>query len=179
MLANLPGDEPPPASGPEDLAYTIFTSGSTGTPKGVQVLHRAAVHLVEWINETFGVGPADRVLFVTSLCFDLSVYDVFGLLAAGGSIRIASTPEMRDPVRLVRALYREPITFWDSAPAFLQQLVPLFEAEPAPAETALRRVFLSGDWIPVALPDQVRAVFRGARMIALGGATEATVWSNW
>ncbi|HEX5715639.1 MAG TPA: amino acid adenylation domain-containing protein, partial [Thermoanaerobaculia bacterium] len=178
-LASLPEDAPPPAAGLEDLAYTIFTSGSTGTPKGVQVLHRAAVHLVEWVNESFGVGPADRVLFVTSLCFDLSVYDVFGLLAAGGSIRIASTPEMRDPVRLVRALFTEPITFWDSAPAFLQQLALIFEAEPAPAETALRRVFLSGDWIPVALPDQVRSVFRGARMIALGGATEATVWSNW
>ncbi len=162
--------------GADDLAYVIFTSGSTGAPKGVMVRHAPAVNLIDWVNGTFGVGPADRVLFVTSLSFDLSVYDVFGLLAAGGSVRVATADETRDPERLVRALAEEPVTFWDSAPAALQQLVPFFGGE-APA--ALRLVFLSGDWIPVALPDQVRRRFAGAEVVGLGGATEATVWSNF
>ena len=167
----------PHPAGPDDLAYIIFTSGSTGTPKGVMVRHRPAVNLVHWVNTTFGVGPSDRLLFVTALSFDLSVYDVFGTLAAGGTIRLASSEELRDPERLVRLLTEEGITFWDSAPAALQQLVPFFPA-PGTAQPSLRRVFLSGDWIPLSLPDRVRQSFPDARVISLGGATEATIWSN-
>jgi amino acid adenylation domain-containing protein/thioester reductase-like protein/non-ribosomal peptide synthase protein (TIGR01720 family) len=176
----LPGGGLPPRCGPDDLAYIIFTSGSTGTPKGVMVRHAPAVHLIEWVNRTFGVGPGDRLLFITALSFDLSVYDVFGMLAAGGTVRIASAAELRDPEAQVRVLCREPITFWDSAPAALQQLVPFFPAPGPPAgPPALRLVFQSGDWIPVTLPDRVREAFPRARFISLGGATEATVWSNF
>ena len=81
-------------------------------------------NLIDWVNSTCAVGPADRVLFITSLGFDLSVYDVFGLLAAGGSIRVAVREELEDPRALARILAEEPITFWDSAPAALSQLVP-------------------------------------------------------
>jgi amino acid adenylation domain-containing protein len=175
-LAARPEDDTPPRSGPEDLAYIIFTSGSTGTPKGVMVPHRPVVNLIDWVNRTFDVQPTDRVLFITSLCFDLSVYDIFGLLAAGGVVRVVSDRDAHEPEALVRLLCREPITFWDSAPAALQQLAPFLPAEPV--EARLRLVFLSGDWIPVALPNRVRATFPRARLVALGGATEATVWSN-
>ncbi|MES1241993.1 MAG: amino acid adenylation domain-containing protein [Acidobacteriota bacterium] len=174
------GDEPAGQVGPEDLAYIIFTSGSTGNPKGVMVRHEPVLNLIEWVNRTFGVGPADRVLFITSLTFDLSVYDIFGILAAGGSIRVASSAEVREPRQLLRALLEEPITFWDSAPAALQQLVPFLagEGRGGAEPPALRLVFLSGDWIPVGLPGPIRETFPGARIVGLGGATEATVWSN-
>ncbi|MEM9291569.1 MAG: amino acid adenylation domain-containing protein [Acidobacteriota bacterium] len=161
-----------------DLAYVIFTSGSTGEPKGVMVHHRPAVNLVHWVNSSFGVGSSDRVLFVTALTFDLSVYDIFGLLAAGGSIRVATEEELREPQHLVDALRAEPVTIWDSAPAALQQLTPLLPEPGTVDSAALRLVLLSGDWIPVAMPDRVRGAFPGARLIAMGGATEATVWSN-
>ena len=175
-----PADPLPPAGDPDDLAYVIFTSGSTGRPKGVMVRHRAAAHLVDWVNRRFGVGPADTLLFVTALSFDLSVYDVFGTLAAGGTIRLATEAERADPQRLARILGEEGITFWDSAPAALQQLVPyLAPPEPGAEEPALARVFLSGDWVPLALPDRVRRAFPRAEVVALGGATEATVWSNF
>ena len=169
---------------PDAIAYVIFTSGSTGTPKGVVVQHRPAAALCHWVNATFGIGPGDRGLFATSLSFDLSVYDVFGLLAAGGTVRIATESEMLDPRELARVLVEESITFWDSAPAALQQLVPFLPAAPGgggpdrPAP-ALSLVFLSGDWIPVGLPGRIREAFPGARVIGLGGATEATVWSNY
>ncbi|HEY6323871.1 MAG TPA: condensation domain-containing protein, partial [Thermoanaerobaculia bacterium] len=176
----LPGSGLPPRCGPDDLAYIIFTSGSTGTPKGVMVRHAPAVHLIEWVNRTFAVGRGDRLLFITALSFDLSVYDVFGMLAAGGTVRIASAAELRDPEAQVRILCREPITFWDSAPAALQQLAPFFPAPGAPGwPPPLRLVFQSGDWIPVTLPDRVREAFPRARFVSLGGATEATVWSNF
>ncbi len=162
------------------IAYVIFTSGSTGTPKGVMVRHQPVINLINWVNQTFAVNSGDRMLFVTSLCFDLSVYDIFGMLAVGGSIQVALERDLQEPERLLDILYHEPITFWDSAPAALQQLVPFF---PVPGmndeRSRLRLVFLSGDWIPVKLPDQVRWAFPGAEVVSLGGATEATVWSNF
>ncbi len=172
----LPGDRLLPLATPEDVAYVIFTSGSTGTPKGVVVRHRPAVNLVDWINGRFAVGEADRLLFVTSLGFDLSVYDIFGLLAAGGSIRVASAAEVREPERLVELLESGECTLWDSAPAALQQLVPALPV--AASGSRLRLVLLSGDWIPLPLPRRVRQAFPGAEVVALGGATEATIWSN-
>jgi amino acid adenylation domain-containing protein len=169
---------PPAVATPDDVAYVIHTSGSTGEPKGIVVQHRPAANLVDWINRTFEVGPEDRALFVTSLAFDLSVYDIFGLLAAGGTVHVATSEELGEPDRLADLLRNGGITLWDSAPAALVRLAPLFPAEPDP-ESRLRRVLLSGDWIPVTLPDRVRQAFPRAGVMALGGATEATVWSNW
>jgi amino acid adenylation domain-containing protein/non-ribosomal peptide synthase protein (TIGR01720 family) len=178
-LASCPVSRPARHAGPEDLAYVIFTSGSTGRPKGVTVRHRPAVNLIDWVNRTFEIGPGDRLLFVTSLCFDLSVYDIFGMLAAGGTVRVATQPELANAQVLAGVLAEEPITFWDSAPAALQQLVPFLPPAAAGREPALRLVFLSGDWVPLPLPGEIRASFPGAEVIALGGATEATVWSNF
>jgi thioesterase domain-containing protein/acyl carrier protein len=142
------------------------------------VQHRPAANLVDWINRTFEVGPGDRGLFVTSLAFDLSVYDIFGVLGAGGTVHVATSEELGEPDRLIDLLRNGGITLWDSAPAALVRLASLFPAEADP-ESRLRRVLLSGDWIPVTLPDRVRQAFPQARVMALGGATEATVWSNW
>ncbi len=187
----------------DDRAYVIYTSGSTGRPKGVLLRHRPVVNVLDWVNKTFAVGPNDRQLFVTSLSFDLSVYDIFGVLGAGGSIRVASEEDLRDPASLLGILKNEPITIWDSAPAALSQLVPFFsraaggrrevegentsgvEGEnslhplPSTLPARLRLTMLSGDWVPVPLPEQVRNTFPKARIVSLGGATEAAIWSNW
>ncbi len=165
---------------PDDLAYVIYTSGSTGNPKGVMVAHKPFINLFEWCCRTCGFGPDDSVLFTTSLGFDLSVFDIFGMLGCGGKIYIAGDGERKDAARLARMLCTKEITFWDSAPAALQLLVPALKAQPRPvANTKLRQIFLSGDWIPVSLPDDIREVFPAAQVMSLGGATEATVWSNY
>ena len=165
---------------PSDIAYVIYTSGSTGTPKGVYVKHQAVINLIEWVNRSYQVGEKDRVLFVTSLCFDLSVYDMFGVLSTGGSLRVVSSPDVRNPERLYEILTTEPITFWNSAPAAFNQLVPYMNA---PVPNHLRLVFLSGDWIPVTFPDKIRDTFatpeKPVAVVSYGGATEATVWSNY
>jgi len=176
-IATFGTEKPACPARPDDVAYIIYTSGSTGRPKGVVVRHRPALNLLDWVNQTFKVGPQDRLLFVTSICFDLSVYDIFGVLGAGGSLHIARSEDLREPRRLVELLSSGTITVWDSAPAALNQLVPFFPAQCK--ESALRHVMLSGDWVPVPLPDQIRASFPRAKVVSLGGATEATVWSNF
>lgn len=181
QLDQQPTTNVPRAGSSRDTAYVIFTSGSTGTPKGVVVAHRPVINLIEWVNGTFAVGPQDRILFITSLSFDLSVYDIFGILAAGGSIRMVAADEIRDPQRLLSILQNEPITFWDSAPQALNQLSPLLGELSANKKEhqQLRLIFLSGDWIPVSLPTLVKKVFPAVEVVSLGGATEATVWSNF
>ncbi len=168
------------AAEPGSMAYVIHTSGSTGTPKGVIVRHLSVINLINWVNQTFQVGPDDCELFITSLCFDLSVYDIFGLLAAGGSIQIPIEENVRNPNHLIDLMRERSITFWDSAPATLQQLAPFLSSiKPGQSTGHLRLVFLSGDWIPVTLPDVIRETFPQANIISLGGATEATIWSNY
>ena len=159
-----------------DVACVFFTSGSTGQPNGVAVSHRAMVNTLEWVIHTFGVGPGDRLLFVTSPCFDLSVFDIFGTLAAGGTVVIASDRAIAEPSLLSTVLVEQGITIWNSAPAAIAQLMPFLPEGPW---QRLRLVLLSGDWIPVSLPDALRAVFVNARVVGLGGATEAAIWSNW
>ncbi|MEU0338158.1 amino acid adenylation domain-containing protein [Streptomyces bobili] len=169
----------PAGPGADDTAYVIFTSGSTGVPKGVSVRHRSAVNVIQWVNETYAVGPDDCLLWVTALTFDLSVYDLLGILAAGASLRVVPPAELADGERLLDIMLHEPVTFWDSAPAALGMVMSFADAphEGGPAPS-LRLVFLSGDWVPLALPDRVRARFPKAHVVALGGATEATIWSN-
>lgn len=165
----------------DDTAYIIFTSGSTGVPKGVEVAHKPVINLIEWVNNTFKINEKDKLLFVTSLSFDLSVYDVFGILGAGGSLRLANREEIREPEKLYDIMVNEDITFWDSAPAMLQQIAPFFKKEGSEKRKNrdLRLVFLSGDWIPITMPETVKRCFANAKFISLGGATEAVIWSNF
>ncbi|MEO1625880.1 MAG: amino acid adenylation domain-containing protein, partial [Bacteroidota bacterium] len=186
ILISDPENQQYPTSNPsvecsgEDLAYIIFTSGSTGRPKGVMIRHHSVVNLISWVNQRFEVGATDRVLLLTSMCFDLSVYDIFGLLAAGGSICIAEQSQLRDVESLQRLLQEEQITFWDTVPTTLDFLVSELEQYQSDyRQHSLRLIFNSGDWIPVQLPEKCRQFFPNAAFVSLGGATEATVWSNY
>jgi pyochelin synthetase len=158
---------------PDDLAYVIYTSGSSGLPKGVMINHRGAVNTVLDINRRFGVGPDDKVFAVSSLGFDLSVYDIFGTLAAGGTIVMPDTGVTRDPERLAELLVREKVTIWNSVPALMEMVV----ARGEPIAESLRLVLLSGDWIAVTLPECLKELGCKADVISLGGATEASIWS--
>ncbi|HBL28881.1 MAG TPA: non-ribosomal peptide synthetase, partial [Acidobacteria bacterium] len=153
------------------------TSGSTGTPKGVMIEHRGAVNTLLDVNRRFAVGPEDRVLAVSALSFDLSVYDVFGLLAAGGSLTLPRPEAARDPEHWLDLMHRDRVTIWNSAPALLEMLVEHAATRGERLPASLRLVLLSGDWIPVSLPGRLRTLAPGAAVVSLGGATEASIWS--
>lgn len=162
---------------PEDLAYVIYTSGSTGLPKGVMIDHRGAVNTILDINARFQVGPGDRVLALSALTFDLSAYDIFGLLAAGGTVVIPADEAIRDPLAWLELLVKERVTLWNSVPALLQILIEFAEEQAMPLSNALRLVLLSGDWIPLSLPGRLTHMLPAVEIISLGGATEASIWS--
>jgi amino acid adenylation domain-containing protein len=172
-------DEPVLAasSRPDDLAYVIFTSGSTGQPKGVMIEHAAAVNTILDINQRFAIGPEDRVLALSSLSFDLSVYDIFGVLAAGGAVVIPEPAAAREPSRWLELIERQQITVWNSVPALLQMLLDHIADRRGLLAPCLRLALLSGDWIPLGLPDRLKALLAGVQVVSLGGATEASIWS--
>ncbi|MFI8521831.1 amino acid adenylation domain-containing protein [Streptomyces sp. NPDC085481] len=161
---------------PDDLAYVLYTSGSTGTPKGVMIEHGAVLNTVVDINERFGVGPEDRVFGLADLGFDLSVYDLFGSLAAGAAL-VLPDPDMRsEPAHWAKVMGQHGVTVWNSVPAQMQMLVEHLEAGGEVPES-LRLVMLSGDWIPVDLPRRIHDLWPDAEIISMGGATEASIWS--
>ncbi|MFI6739554.1 amino acid adenylation domain-containing protein [Nonomuraea sp. NPDC050451] len=162
---------------PDDLAYVIYTSGSTGVPKGVMISHRAARNTIDDINARFGVGPDDRVLGLANLGFDLSVYDIFGPLAVGAALVLPDPSRRGDPAHWAELAAGHGVTVWNSVPAQLQMLQHYLDAEPGAELPALRLAMLSGDWIPVALPGQIRRRVPELDVISLGGATEAAIWS--
>ncbi|MFE9403399.1 amino acid adenylation domain-containing protein [Streptomyces sp. NPDC006530] len=161
----------------EELAYTIFTSGSTGEPKGVEITHRAAANTVEDIGERFAVGPDDRVLALSALDFDLSVYDVFGPLSAGGALVLVAEEDRREPHAWLGSVRAHRVTLWNTVPALLDML--LVACADGPPLDSLRLALVSGDWVGLDLPGRLAERAPGCRLVALGGATEAAIWSNY
>ncbi|MBK6688725.1 MAG: amino acid adenylation domain-containing protein [Deltaproteobacteria bacterium] len=164
---------------PTDLAYIIYTSGSTGRPKGVMIDHRGALNTIIDLNQRFGVGHSDRIFGVSDLGFDLSVYDLFGTLAAGATLVLPEEAGLRDPSHWMGLLSAHRVSLWNSVPALAKMLFEYLRGVgDAHLPPSLRLVFLSGDWIPLDLPSALHAARPGVEVIGMGGATEASIWSN-
>jgi len=165
------------ASTQEDIAYVIFTSGSTGTPKGVVITHLAALNTIIAINQLFDISAEDRVFGISSLSFDLSVYDIFGPLACGSALVLPTQEELKDPAHWQRLIAAHRISIWNSAPQWMKMLLD-FNNEKVVDDTAtLRLVMLSGDWIKPDVPAQIKILTAGCTVVSLGGATEGSIWS--
>jgi amino acid adenylation domain-containing protein/non-ribosomal peptide synthase protein (TIGR01720 family) len=163
---------------PAHLVYVIFTSGSTGKPKGVMLDHRGRVSNFTDFNRRFGVGPGDAVFAVSSMSFDMCAYDVFGTLAAGAKIVVSEQAADRDPSRWATVMREERCTLWHSVPALLEMLLGYVADHADLHPRQIRVALLGGDWIPVSLPDRLRAVAPSALVISLGGATEVSMDST-
>lgn len=158
-----------------DLAYVIFTSGSTGEPKGVMIDHGGACNTIFDINERIELSKDDRILGVSALNFDLSVYDIFGPLSSGAALVVPDAERNRDPRHWLDSIKEFDVTVWNSVPALVGLLID--EAKAGGEEFDLRIVMMSGDWIPLDLPDRIRACCESVTVWSLGGATEASIWS--
>ncbi|MEP5761236.1 MAG: amino acid adenylation domain-containing protein [Litoreibacter sp.] len=159
----------------DDLAYVIFTSGSTGEPKGVMIDHGGAVNTVLDINARITLHQDDRILGVSALNFDLSVYDIFGPLSQGAALVLPDQEMRRDPNHWRALINAHSVTIWNAVPALTSLLIEDWESGDKPLP--LRCALLSGDWIPLTLPNALSDAAPGINIWSLGGATEASIWS--
>ncbi len=157
-----------------DICYVLFTSGSTGKPKGVTLTHFSVMNTLRNANEQHGVGPGDRSLQLSDFAFDLSVYDIFGMLAAGAGVVIPDEARHLEPPHWVEIARQHKATIWLSVPMYADMWVQ--SGEPLPS---MRVFMMGGDKIPTDLPDRMRPLAPGAAIWSVGGPTETSIISNW
>jgi amino acid adenylation domain-containing protein len=162
---------------PSELAYMIYTSGSTGRPKGVMINHDAAVNTLLDLQDRFALGATDRVFWASELSFDLSIFDLVGVLGAGGAVVLPPVGPLENPARWVAAVGQYGVTLWNSVPALAELALSAAGLQAAELFSTLRLILLSGDWVPLSLPDRLRAAAPDCAVVSLGGATEASIWS--
>ncbi|MBP5439953.1 MAG: amino acid adenylation domain-containing protein [Fibrobacter sp.] len=162
---------------PSLLAYIIFTSGTTGVPKGVMISHCGASNTIRDINARFNLTANDACMAISELDFDLSVYDIFGMLSFGGKVIVLSEETKKEANVWKQIASDQKVTLWNSVPALFEMFTIV--AGDKASNIPLKTVMLSGDWIPLPLFGATKKLWPSARFISLGGATEVSIWSVW
>ncbi|TCP54509.1 amino acid adenylation domain-containing protein [Tumebacillus sp. BK434] len=169
-LADAGRQENPAASAQANhLAYIIYTSGSTGRPKGVAIEHRSAATMVQWALAEYEAQDWQGVLFSTSICFDLSVYEIFATLAAGGKVILAE-----NALYLPELPAQNEVTLLNTVPSAIAELLRM-NAVPA----GVRTVNLAGEALPLHLVQQLYALGTVENVYNLYGPSEDTTYSTY
>jgi amino acid adenylation domain-containing protein len=164
-----PRQNPDWLSRPGNLAYVLFTSGSTGRPKGVAIEHHSAVTFVYWAREVFTNQELAGVLFSTSVCFDLSVFEMFVTLSAGGKVIVAP-----NALHLPNLPAKQEVTLINTVPSAIAELVA---SNGIPA--SVKTVNLAGEALADSLVEQIYGGTKVSRVYNLYGPTEATTYSTY
>jgi amino acid adenylation domain-containing protein len=156
---------------PDDLAYLMYTSGSTGRPKGVMIPHRALTNFLVSMGEQPGLQSTDKLLAVTTYCFDISGLELYLPLLKGGQCFICSEDVARDGKKLLQEIRRIRPSVMQATPATWTML---FHAGWDNEERL--KILCGGE----ALPDTLRRKFIAANCDVwnMYGPTETTIWST-
>ena len=154
---------------PDHLAYVIYTSGSTGRPKGVAISHQSAAAFLAFTREAFRDAETAGVLAATSVCFDLSIFELFAPLVRGGTVILAE-----NALALADLAEAERVTLVNTVPSAMAELLRL-DALPA----SLRTVNLAGEALKRAFVDTLLADPRVGRLCNLYGPSEDTTYTTW
>jgi amino acid adenylation domain-containing protein len=161
-------DRPPSRVGPDSLAYIIYTSGSTGHPKGVAIEHHSPVALVHWAQEFFSAEELDGVLASTSICFDLSIFEIFVTLGCGGKVILAENALQLSDLPGARQ-----VTLINTVPSVMKELV---RSNAIPS--SVRAVNVAGEPLPTSLVRQIYQLPGIKKVYDLYGPSEATTYST-
>jgi amino acid adenylation domain-containing protein len=153
---------------PDNLAYVIYTSGSTGRPKGVAITHHSAVTLIHWAKSAFEAEDMAGVMASTSICFDLSVFEIFVPLSWGGKVIVAE-----NALQLPQLQHAGPITLINTVPSAMTELAG---AGAIPA--SVRVVNLAGEPLKHTLVQQVYGYEYVRQVWNLYGPSEDTTYST-
>jgi amino acid adenylation domain-containing protein len=174
VCAEDDGPVPPDGTVETDLAYILYTSGSTGNPKGVMISHRTIFTFINWCYETFHMTQDDRVTSHAPLHFDLSTFDIYVTIKAGGTVVLVPEKLSVFPVRLADLLQDEGITVTYLVPSALSLMVSYGELE-AHDFSALRAILFAGEVFPIKYLRQLVAAIPHADYYNLYGPTETNV----
>ncbi|HEV7924065.1 MAG TPA: amino acid adenylation domain-containing protein, partial [Verrucomicrobiae bacterium] len=163
------GETPRAGVMPGNLAYVIFTSGSTGRPKGVAIEHRSVVAFTEWGRTTFTADEFAGVMFSTSICFDLSVFELFVTLSCGGKVILAA-----DALQLPTLPAVSEVTLVNTVPSAMGELVRSARLPPG-----VRTVNLAGEALPTSLVDKIYQNPSVRKVYDLYGPSEDTTYSTF
>jgi len=166
--APTPEDRPLPPVDPGQLAYLIYTSGSTGRPKGVAIEHRSAAARLRWAARAFGPEELRAVLAATSVCFDLSVFELFAPLAAGGTVFLAD-----DALDFPHRDFAHRVRLVNTVPSAIAELL---RHDDLP--DAVRTVNLAGEPLPAPLVEELYRRPGVRRVLNLYGPSEDTTYST-
>src|ERR1700744_454404 len=95
--------------------------------QNLMIEHQAVVNTILDLNERFALQPTDKVLSLSNLNFDLSVYDIFGLLLAGGGVVCPDPDRAKDPVHWAQLIAEHRVTVWNTVPMFMLLFVEYLE----------------------------------------------------
>jgi amino acid adenylation domain-containing protein len=174
VRAHDPAPVPAASTIESDLAYILYTSGSTGDPKGVMISHRTILTFVNWCYDTFRVGPDDRVTSHAPLHFDLSTFDLYVTIKAGGTVVLVPERLSIFPVRLADLLQDEKITLTYLVPSVLSLMVNYADLR-AHDLSRLRTILFAGEVFPIKYLRQLVAAIPHADYYNLYGPTETNV----
>ncbi len=164
-----PSERPVPTSGADNLAYVIYTSGSTGRPKGVAITHRSALALLDWSRQAFSGERLQGVLASTSICFDLSIFELFAPLSAGGQVILA-----RNALALPQLAARDEVTLINTVPSAMTELLRI-----KGVASSVVTVNLAGEPLPGRLVRQIYEQSAVKEVWNLYGPSEDTTYSTW
>jgi len=156
----------------ENLAYVIYTSGSTGKPKGVMISHQAICNHMFWMQTSFPLTEADRVLQKTPFSFDASVWEFYAPLLVGAQLIIARPGGHQDSADLVKVIAQQKVTSLKLVPSLLRSLL---ESRDFQTCNSLRHVFCGGEALPAELQKHFFANNINAELHNLYGPTEACI----
>jgi len=153
----------------DNLAYVIYTSGSTGKPKGVAIEHRNAVALLDWAKQVFNPDDLAGVLASTSICFDLSVFELFVPLSWGGKVILAE-----NALHLPALSAALDVTLINTVPSAIAELLRM-DGIPS----SVRTVNLAGEPLGNKLVQQVYEHNTVQKVFNLYGPSEDTTYSTY
>ncbi len=161
---------------PEEVLVIINTSGTTGEPKSAAIPSVGVVNCLLESQRRFSLTDSDRCIAVTNYCHDMALFDLYGMIACGGSVVYPDGDKGKEPAHWAALMERYQVTFWNSVPAFMEMLAAE-ERNLTQALTNLRTVVMGGDFLPVSLVKQLKGEKPALCVHSVGGPTETTIWN--